>query len=420
MSVIKEIRAREILDSRGNPTVMAKIILSNGVVGEATVPSGASVGSHEAIELRDGDSTRYGGLGVLSAIKNIHGPIAKKIVGKRISLQQELDRVMIDLDGTPNKKKLGTNAILAVSLACARAGANDKKTSLYRYIRSTYKLPFTTYQMPHIAMNILNGGKHANNTLSMQEFMVLPMHKRCAERIRMGSEIYHVLRDILKKKGFSVGVGDEGGFSPILSNNEEALKLIMQAIKESGYQAGHDVQLAIDAASTEWFNSTTQQYEPSNTNKKCSTADVIAFLKKWRKKYPLVSIEDGLAEDDWDGWQQLTKQLGNSTMLVGDDLFVTNRERLRQGIDKQAANAILIKLNQIGSLTETIECIREAQHADYKIVISHRSGETADTTIADLSVAVNADFIKAGAPCRSERTIKYNRLMEIEAELLYA
>ena len=417
MSIIKNIIAREILDSRGNPTVMAKVTRANGIMGEAAVPSGASTGSHEAVELRDGDITRYGGKGVLTAIKNVNGPIAKKLIGKKVTSQQELDKIMLDLDGSPNKKRLGANAILAVSLACAHTGANAKKQPLYRYIRETYKIPFSTYQLPMVAMNILNGGVHANNGITVQEFMVVPQHKKCNERIRIGAEVYQALKVVLKKKGFNVGVGDEGGFAPTLKGNEDALKLIMLGIKEAGYTAGKDVMLAMDPASTEWFNINTRMYEPSKTQKKCTSADIIKMLKSWRTKYPLMSIEDGLAEDDWEGWQLLTKTLGPTTLLVGDDLFVTNKERLQQGIDKKVANAILIKLNQIGSLSETIDCIRTAQHADYKIFMSHRSGETNDTTIADLAVAVNADLIKAGAPCRSERTSKYNRLMEIEAEL---
>jgi len=420
MSTISKIVAREILDSRGNPTVTAKVTLANGVSGEASVPSGASTGTHEAVELRDNDPKRYGGKGVLTAVKNVNGPIAKKLMGKKITSLQDIDDTMLALDGTKNKAKLGANAILAVSLAAAHAGAEFKKQPLYRFIRETYKLPYSNYQLPLLAFNILNGGVHANNGISVQEFMVIPQNKKCTERVRIGAEVYQALKAVLKKKGFNTGVGDEGGFAPNLLNNEAALKLIMDGIKASGYTAGKDVMLAMDPASSEWYDAKTGLYKVSKKEKPYTSAQVMAMLKKWKSKYPIISIEDGLAEDDWENWQILTKTMGKDTLLVGDDLFVTNKERLQMGIDKKVGNAILIKLNQIGSLSETIQTIRTAQLADYKIFMSHRSGETSDTTIADLAVAVNADLIKSGAPCRSERTSKYNRLMEIEADLMYA
>lgn len=412
---IKKITAREILDSRGNPTVEATVILSNGISATAKVPSGASTGSHEALELRDGGK-RYGGKGVLKAVKNVNEKIAKKVQGMSVFDIKKIDEVMIKLDGTKNKSKLGANAILSVSLAVARAGAMAKKQPLYKYLRNCYskEIGEKGFKMPVPTMNILNGGRHADSGLSIQEFMIIPHHRLFSERVRMGVEIFHSLAGILKGQKFSTAVGDEGGFAPKLPNNEKALQVIMQAIAAVGYKAGKDVYLGLDVAASEFYDKGSYAFEKKG---KYSTDKMIAVLDSWTKKYPLILIEDGLSEHDWDGWKKMTEKMNDYTVLVGDDLFVTNPEIFAKGIKEDAANAILIKVNQIGSLTETMETIALAKKNGYKINVSHRSGETSDTFIADLSVAVNSDFIKTGSLSRSERVEKYNRLMAIEQEL---
>ena len=411
---IKTIKAYEILDSRGNPTVRTRVTLRDGSVGVASVPSGASTGTHEALEMRDGAS-RYGGKGVLKAVKNVNTKIAKALRGEDAMRQRHIDQLMLDLDGTPLKKKLGANAILSVSLATARAAAASKKRPLYKHIRQTYRLKEKKWTMPTPTMNIINGGRHADNGLSVQEFMIVPMHRKLSERVRIGAEIFHVLGKLLSSKGYNTGVGDEGGYAPELRNNEQAIKFIMQAIKKAGYTPGRHVFLAMDVAASEFYRSGKYYFM---SKKQASTADkVMAEIANWTKRYPFVSIEDPLSEDDWDGWKRITKRLGKRVSIVGDDLFVTNTERIQQGIDTGVGNAVLIKLNQIGSLTETIDAIYLAKMNKYKVSVSHRSGETADTFIADLSVAVNAEYIKTGSLSRSERIEKYNRLMEIEHEL---
>lgn len=411
---ITAINAREILDSRGNPTVEAVVTLENGISADAKVPSGASTGIHEALELRDGGK-RYGGKGVLKAVRNIEKKIAPALVGLSVYDQAELDKKMLALDGTPNKKKLGANAILAVSMALARAGARSQGIPLYRYLRNLYGDPSTVFRMPQPTMNIINGGRHATNGLSIQEFMIIPRHKLVRERIRMGVEIFHALKQILTKKKLSTGVGDEGGFSPVLGGNEDALKLILLAITTAGYVPGKHVALGLDLAASEFFEAGKYYFVDAKTAWKAEK--LIDTLVRWVKKYPLVSLEDPFAEDDWSAWQQITERLGEQVTLVGDDLFVTNKERVARGLKEKVANAVLIKLNQIGTLTETLDTIRLAKNNSYAVSVSHRSGETADTFIADLSVAVQAEFIKTGSLSRSERTEKYNRLMEIEAEL---
>ena len=413
MSKIKAITAREILDSRGNPTVEAKVALENGLSAVAKVPSGASTGTHEALELRDGGK-RYGGKGVLKAVKNVNTIIAKALIGMDVTKIQEIDKTMIALDGTKNKTNLGANAILAVSLACARAGAIAFNLPLYAYLRHIYKIPEKGYRLPVPMMNIINGGRHADNGLSVQEFMIIPRHKEMRERIRMGSQVFHALANILAQKGFSTSVGDEGGFAPDLLNNERALQIIIEAIKYCGWEPGKHVFLGLDVAASEFYNKGSYYM----VKKQAWRAEkIIAILDQWAKKYPIAVIEDGLAEDDWSNWQLLTKELGKKVTLIGDDLFVTDAERLDRGIKEKVANAILIKVNQIGTLTETIGTILLAKRNKYQVAVSHRSGETADTFIADLAVAVNAEYIKAGSLSRSERVEKYNRLMEIESEL---
>jgi len=413
-TAIKKITAREILDSRGNPTVEATVELSGGWTGTAAVPSGASTGTYEAVELRD-DAKRYGGKGVLKAVKNVNTSMARKLRGKDAMNQKKIDQLMLDLDGTENKKKLGANAILAVSLAVARAQAEACGLPLYKSIRKNFKLKEKGWRLPIPTMNILNGGRHADNNLTVQEFMIVPLHKRFAERVRMGSQIFHSLSALLNQRGYSTAVGDEGGFAPDLINNERALKIIMQAIKISGFTPGRNVHLALDVAASEFYRKG-RYYLASS--KQAATADkMIRSLIEWVKKYPIMSLEDGLAEDDWDNWKLLTRKLGKKIRIVGDDLFVTNTERIQQGIDNKVANTVLIKPNQIGTLTETIAAIYLAKKNNYQISISHRSGETADTFIADLAVAVNAEFIKTGSLSRSERVEKYNRLMKIEEEV---
>ncbi len=412
-SSIRAISAREILDSRGNPTVEATVTLHDGFSGTAAVPSGASTGTHEAVELRDG-GRRYGGKGVLKAVKNVNEKIGPLLLGFDAKNQRALDEAMIKLDGTKNKKKLGANAILAVSMAASRAVASSQGIPLYQYLRQAYNLQYKDWQLPSPTMNIINGGVHADDGLSIQEFMIVPQQKKLSEKVRVGSEVFHALKSLLKKKKLSVGVGDEGGFAPRLKNNEEALKVILQAIAEAGYKAGRDVKLAMDMASSEFYKNGKYYLE----GKKAISADaLISLLKKWVKKYPFVSIEDPLSEDDWENWEKLTSVLGKQFPLVGDDLFVTNVVRLQQGIDQSVGSAILIKLNQIGTVSETIDTIMLAQKNGYAVSVSHRSGETSDTFIADLSVAVHADFIKTGSLSRSERVEKYNRLMKIEMEL---
>lgn len=411
---IKAISAREILDSRGNPTVEARVVLDNDLVGIAKIPSGASTGTHEAVELRDGGK-RYGGKGVLKAVKNVMTTIAPALIGMDIADQVTLDETMIRLDGTKNKSVLGANAILAVSLATARAGALAKGAPLYRYIRETYKIPVSGYRLPVPTMNILNGGRHADNGLSIQEFMIIPRHKLFRERVRIGSQIFHALANLLSQKGYATSVGDEGGFAPELQNNERGLQLIIEAIKLAGWEPGKHVFLGLDLAASEFYRHGTYYFLGKKQGWRPSK--LIDTMSQWVKKYPLLSIEDPLSEDDWENWQKLTKELGKKVTIVGDDLFVTNENRLKRGIAAKVANAILIKVNQIGTLTETIRTILLAKKNGYQTSVSHRSGETADTFIADLAVAVNSEFIKTGSMSRSERVEKYNRLMEIELEL---
>jgi enolase len=419
MPKIKQITAREILDSRGNPTIETKIVLDNGITAKASVPSGASTGAHEACELRDGDQKRYGGLGVLKAIKNIEAKIAPKLKGVDIAKQEAIDEIMIKLDGTKNKKKLGANAILSVSLACARAGATAKKMELYEYIASSFKFQVSSFKLPAPSFNIFNGGKHADTNLDFQEFMVLPLKKiSFAEKVRMGAEIFHELGYVLKKAGFDTDVGNEGGYAPDIASSIQAIELIMAAIINAGYNPGEDVGLGVDVGSSELYNPATKKYIFKLDQANFTNTNLANLYYEWFRKYPIISIEDGLAEDDWQGWRELTGRLGGEIMLIGDDLFATNIARLRQGLKERAANAILIKPNQVGTLTETVECVKLAQKHNYKIMVSHRSGETCDDFIADLAVAVGADYIKAGSLSRGERLAKYNRLMEIEENLI--
>ena len=409
---IKDVRAREILDSRGNPTVEVDLTLQDGSFGRAAVPSGASTGEHEAVELRDGDKKRYGGKGVLKAVGNVNGEIKKCIKGKDVLKQGELDQALIDLDGTPNKGRLGANAILGVSLAAAQAAARSKGMPLYEYIGgSKAKI------LPIPMMNILNGGSHADNNVDLQEFMIMPIGADSfREALRWGAEVFHSLKKILHDKKLSTAVGDEGGFAPDLKSNEEAVEVILAAIDKAGYRAGKDVAIALDPAASSFYENGKYilEAEPKKEN---SSADMIEFYSRWVGRYPIVSIEDGLAEDDWDGWKALTDKLGKSIQLVGDDLFVTNVKRIRMGIQKKVANSVLIKLNQIGTLTETIDSIELARKHGYTAVVSHRSGETEDTTIAHLVVGMNTGQIKTGSICRSERICKYNELLRIEENL---
>ncbi len=413
-SVIVKVNAREILDSRGNPTVEATVILADGTKGIAAVPSGASTGTHEALELRDG-GTRYGGKGVLKAVKNVNVSIAKLLRGMDALNQRQIDEAMLKLDSTENKSKLGANAILAVSMANARAAAQNKKVPLYQWIRTAFDLPEKKWRLPVPTMNIINGGRHADSGLSIQEFMIVPQNKKISERIRIGAEVFHSLKNILAKKGYKTSVGDEGGFAPMIPNNEQALKIIIQAIKEAGYEPGRQVMLAMDMAASEFFKDGLYYLDKDVGG---ITADkIIETLQRWIHNYPIISIEDCLAEDDWINWAKITKRMGEHAALVGDDLFVTNKIRLQKGIEQKVANSILIKPNQIGTLTETMNCVQLAQEHQWRVIISHRSGETSDCFIADLAVAVAADFIKTGSMSRSERTAKYNRLMAIEDEL---
>ncbi len=412
MSQIAEIHAREILDSRGNPTVEADVILTSGERGRAAVPSGASTGEHEAVELRDGDATRYGGKGVLKAVANVNDVIANELKGMDALDQRALDDKLNKLDGTPNKSKLGANALLAVSMANARAAANSRKLPLYRYLGGE-----NANTLPVPMMNIINGGAHADNNVDFQEFMIVPVGAdRFSEALRMGAEIFHTLKSVLKKKGYATSVGDEGGFAPNLKSNEEAIETILQAVDQAGYKAGSDVLLALDPASSEFYDGSTYVFKKSDA-RKLSREQMISFWSDWVAKYPIISIEDGMAENDWDGWKALTDAIGTRTQLVGDDLFVTNTKFLRKGVDLGVANSILIKVNQIGTLTETLDCIELAKSNGRTAVISHRSGETEDSFIADLAVATNAGQIKTGSLSRSDRIAKYNQLLRIEEEL---
>jgi enolase len=411
ITTIEEVTAREILDSRGNPTVQVEVLLMGGARGVAAVPSGASTGAHEAVELRDGDKARYGGKGVLNAVANVNDLISEALVGLDATDQSMIDDVMIALDGTPNKSKLGANAILGASLAVAKAAANAQGQPLYRYIGGV-----AARILPVPMMNILNGGKHADNSTDMQEYMILPVGATTfREALRMGSEVYQSLKKVLHQKKLNTNVGDEGGFAPSLSSNREALEVILAAIDMAGYKAGRDICLGLDPASSEFYEN--GKYVLAREGRTLTAREMVDLYEQWISEYPIITLEDGLAEDDWEGWAILRERLGNRVQLVGDDLFVTNTKRLRRGIEERSANSILIKLNQIGTLTETMDAIEMAKRAAFTAVISHRSGETEDTTIADLVVATNAGQIKTGAPARSERVAKYNRLLVIEDEL---
>lgn len=414
---IESVKALEVLDSRGNPTVQVEVVTIDGSVGTAMVPSGASTGSFEAVELRDGDKSRYLGKGVLKAVENVNEVIAPAVEGMNVYEQAKLDKIMIELDGTENKGKLGANAMLGVSLAAAKAAANSLGMSLYNYIGGV-----NAKELPVPMMNIMNGGKHADSSLSVQEFMIMPVGaKTFTECMRMGVEVYHNLKKVLKSKGYSTGVGDEGGFAPNLGSEEEAVELILEAIKQAGYKPGEDVCLALDVAATEMFDEAKKigkdGYYFWKTDEFKTKDEMVDFIVGLAEKYPIISIEDGLAEEDWESWKKLTQRIGDKVQLVGDDLFVTNIKRLQKGIDNKTANSILIKLNQIGTLTETLDAIELAKRNGYTAVVSHRSGETEDTTLADVAVATNAGQIKTGAPCRTDRVAKYNRLLNIEAEL---
>ena len=412
--IIQNIIGREILDSRGNPTVEVEVVLDSGVVGRASVPSGASTGIYEAHELRDGDASRYLGKGVAKAVENIHSEIAPALIGKNVLDQTHLDQTMIDLDGTPNKSRLGANAILGVSLACAKAAAASQGVSLYRYVGGT-----NAKILPVPMMNILNGGAHASNNVDIQEFMIMPISAGSwKEALRRCAEVFHTLKVILKENKIPVtGVGDEGGYAPMLKRDEDALSLIVAAIERAGYKPGDDFMIAIDAASSEWYEEEQGVYRLPKAGKLLSRKQMVQLWQRLANKYPIISLEDGMAETDWEGWSMLTNALGKKIQLVGDDLFVTNTQRLQQGIEAGIGNSILIKVNQIGTLTETLDAIAMANRSGYTAIISHRSGETEDTTIADLAVALNAGQIKSGAPSRSDRVAKYNQLLRIEEEL---
>ncbi len=422
LNKIKKIQAREVLDSRGNPTLKVEVVLDNKIKATASVPSGASTGEFEALEMRDGDIKRYNGKGVLKACENVNKKINKILKGETVTNQKKIDKIMLDLDGTESKSNLGANAILGVSLACARAGAIATNKPLYKYIATSYKLQATSYKLPTPMFNILNGGKHADSGLAIQEFMIAPIGiKTMKEKIRAGSEIFHSLKKILLNRGYSTGIGDEGGFAPKLESHTEAFDLILGAIKKAGYQAGKEIFLAIDAAANSFFIPEDNKYILKPENISLDYNRLIALYMEWIKKYPLISIEDGLNENNWDDWEEMMKKLKSENlrmMIVADDLTVTNVTRLKKATENKCANAIIIKLNQIGTLTETMECVKMAQEAGWKIIVSHRSGETCDDFIADLAVAVGADFLKAGSLSRGERLAKYNRLMEIEKEKL--
>ena len=413
MSYIENIHARQILDSRGNPTVEVDVLTSNGVSSRAAVPSGASTGIHEAVEIRDKDQTKYLGKGVLKAVNNVNNTINNALKGLSVNNQKEIDKILLDLDGTKNKSNLGANAILGTSLAIAKAAAQESKSGLYKYIGGAYAVT-----MPVPMMNILNGGSHADNKIDIQEFMVMPFGASSfSEGLRWGTEIFHHLKAVLKEKGFSTNVGDEGGFAPNLSSNEEAIEYVILAIEKAGFVPGDDVYIALDAAASEFYNSETNTYFFESTSQELTSEQLVDFWKEWSEKYPIISIEDGLAEDDWSAWKSLTDKIGDKVQLVGDDLFVTNTKRLQRGITEGIANSILIKVNQIGSLSETIDAVNLATENGYTSVMSHRSGETEDYTIADLAVALNTGQIKTGSASRSDRMSKYNQLLRIEEEL---
>lgn len=414
MSAIAKIHARQILDSRGNPTIEVEVTTEKGVMGRAAVPSGASTGVHEAVELRDNDMNTYMGKGVLKAVKNVNTSIQNELKGKDVFAQEELDQQMIDLDGTVNKSNLGANAILGVSLAIAKAAANEKNQFLYQYIGGN-----EANLMPIPMMNILNGGSHADNSIDFQEFMVMPIGAESfSQALRMGTEIFHHLKKVLKDKNLSTNVGDEGGFAPNLKSNEEAIEYVLRAIQSAGYKPGEEVSIALDCAASEFYLRDEEKYHlHKSSNEKLTSSEMVSFWKDWTSRYPIVSIEDGLDEDDWKGWKELTTQLGNKIQLVGDDLFVTNVKRLQKGIDENIGNSILVKVNQIGSLTETIKAVELAKNNGYTSVMSHRSGETEDSIIADLAVALGTGQIKTGSASRSDRMAKYNQLLRIEENL---
>lgn len=408
MSEVVSMYGREVLDSRGFPTVEVEVLTSTGVVGRALVPSGASTGAHEAHELRDGDQSRYMGKGVQKAVNHVNTEIVDALEGADIFDQVGIDQALLDLDGTQNKSRLGANAILGVSLACARAAAAESGLPLFKYIGGVH-----SQQLPIPLMNVINGGAHADNAVDVQEFMIVPMLETYSESLRAGSEVFHTLKKVLQEKGLVTNVGDEGGFAPDLKSNEQALDLLVSSIEKSGYKPGDQIAIALDVASTEFFADGSYTWE----GQKKTAAEIVEIYKTWVGKYPLVSIEDGLAEDDWSGWQHMTQELGQKVQLVGDDLFVTNIERVKQGVEQGCANALLVKVNQIGTLTETIQAVQYAQSKGFNTVMSHRSGETEDTTIADLAVALNCNQIKTGSLCRSERIAKYNQLLRIEEQL---
>ncbi|HCM75914.1 MAG TPA: phosphopyruvate hydratase [Cytophagales bacterium] len=414
MSLIESIHARQILDSRGNPTVEVDVITESGAFGRAAVPSGASTGSHEAVELRDGDKKRFMGKGVLKAVQNVNEKIAEEIVGFDVTDQNLIDKIMLEVDGTKNKSKLGANAILGTSLAVARAAAMESGQSLFRYVGGV-----NANTLPVPMMNILNGGSHADNSIDFQEFMVMPVKADTfSDALRMGTEVFHHLKKVLHDKGLSTNVGDEGGFAPNIASNEEAIEVVLKAIEKAGYKPGVDIFIAMDAASSEFYDAKSKTYHfKKSSGKKLKSAEMVEYWAKWAKKYPIISIEDGMDENDWAGWKQLTDKIGDKVQLVGDDLFVTNVEFLQKGIDQGVANSILIKVNQIGTLTETINAVNLAKQNKYKSVMSHRSGETEDSTIADLAVALNTGQIKTGSASRSDRMAKYNQLLRIEEEL---
>lgn len=412
MSTIQSVHARQILDSRGNPTVEVDVRTENGFVGRAAVPSGASTGKHEAVELRDDDNKVYVGKGVLKAVENVNDIIYPELIGISAFEQNLIDKIMIELDGTPNKNKLGANAILGVSLAVAKAAAQEAGMSLFRYVGGT-----NANTLPVPMMNILNGGSHADNSIDFQEFMVMPAKADSfSQALRMGVEVFHTLKKVLKSKGYSTNVGDEGGFAPNIKSNEEAIEIVIQAIEKAGYKPGEEIFIAMDAASSEFYENGVYHFKKSD-GRKLSSAEMAGYWTEWVNKYPIISIEDGMDEDDWDGWKAVTESIGSKCQLVGDDLFVTNVNRLQQGIEQSIANAILIKVNQIGSLTETIDTVNLAKRNSYKNIMSHRSGETEDSTIADLAVALNTGQIKTGSASRSDRMAKYNQLLRIEEEL---
>ncbi len=414
MSLIEDIKARQIYDSRGNPTVEVEVTTENGFMGRAAVPSGASTGKHEAVELRDEDNSLYMGKGVLKAVENVNTILADELIGFSVFEQSLLDKIMIEIDGTDNKARLGANAILGVSLAAAKAAAQEAGQPLYRYVGGV-----NANTLPVPMMNILNGGSHADNSIDFQEFMVMPVGASSfSEGLRWGTEVFHHLKSVLKKKGMSTNVGDEGGFAPNIGSNQEAIEVVLQAIEAAGYRPGEDFMIAMDAAASEFYDASTGHYHfKKSTGDKLTSTEMVSYWTDWANKYPIISIEDGMDEDDWSGWKDLTDSIGSKTQLVGDDLFVTNVKRLQRGIDEKTANAILIKVNQIGTLTETIDAINLGRINGYKSIMSHRSGETEDTTIADLAVALNTGQIKTGSASRSDRMAKYNQLLRIEEEL---